>query len=59
MKRREFVKSTALAAGGVVMARPIIGRALESTLAPPPEIDASAKELLMEALDAATAAGAQ
>lgn len=59
MERRDFVKSTALAAGGVALARPMIGRPFGSRLAPPPEIDASAKELLLEALDAATAAGAQ
>ena len=59
MERRDFVKSTALAAGGVAIARPIVGRSLASSLAPAPEIDASAKELLLEALDAATAAGAR
>jgi TldD protein len=59
MERRDFVKRTALAAGGVALARPMIGRSLGARRAPPPRLDASAKELLLEALDAATAAGAE
>ena len=66
MERRDFVKSSALAAGAVAMAKPSLGApglfeplAPASTTAGSPEVDPATRELLMEALDAATASGAK
>ena len=66
MERRDFVKSSALAAGAVAIARPSLGRpgisepaALANGSPGPPEVDPATRELLMEALDAATSAGAE
>jgi TldD protein len=65
MERRDFVKSSALAAGAMAIAKPSLGQAktaletrLASTSPGPPEVDPATRELLLEALDAATAAGA-
>lgn len=64
MKRRDFVRSSALAAGGVALVRTPPGRA--AAQGPPfkpasrlPSVDPATRDLLLEALDAATSAGAQ
>ncbi|MEE9207434.1 MAG: TldD/PmbA family protein [Gemmatimonadota bacterium] len=61
MKRRDFVASTALAAGGLILApklaRPAGGLMTRYSLAPP--VDPATKELLLSAVDAAMSSGAQ
>lgn len=67
MQRRDFVKSTALAAGGLVLAPGLAGAAgsrIDGALPPRPGarggwVDPATRELLLAALDAATAAGAE
>jgi TldD protein len=64
MQRRDFVKSSALAAGAIALAKPSVsGAAGHGVLTVPapqsPAVDPATRDLLMEALDAATSAGAQ
>ncbi len=59
MERRDFVKSTAVAAGAVAIAPQVLGAAPHGRPGRSPGVDAAARDLLLEALDAATAAGAQ
>ncbi|MFQ5747426.1 MAG: TldD/PmbA family protein [Gemmatimonadota bacterium] len=58
MERRDFVKSTAIAAGGLAIAPGLVRGAASGDLAPPPPVDPAIRDLLLEALDAARSAGA-
>ena len=73
MERRDFVKSSAMAAGAVALVKPPLsgaapwvgrspaaaGPSPRAVSPPPPAVDSATRDLLMEALDAATSAGAQ
>lgn len=65
MKRRDFVRNTAIATGGLGAAGGLgvggtgLARSAGRILAPPPVVDPATRDLLLEALDAATAAGAE
>ncbi|MFQ5890524.1 MAG: PmbA/TldA family metallopeptidase, partial [Gemmatimonadota bacterium] len=59
MERRDFVKHTAIAAGGLALARPGALRAGPAGRSAPPTLDPAARELLHAALEAARAAGAR
>ena len=67
MQRRDFVKSSAMAAGAIALAKPSMSGAAghgvpTAKTVPTPEspaVDPATRDLLMEALDAATSAGAQ
>jgi TldD protein len=66
MKRRDFVRDTALIAGGIAIGPRILRAGIGSgpagaaaQFAPTPSIDPFNRELLMAAIDAATGAGAQ
>ena len=66
MQRRDFVKSSALAAGAIALAKPSASGAphgvLTARAGPMPEspaVDPATRDLLLEALDATTSAGAQ
>jgi TldD protein len=66
MERRDFVKSSALTAGAIALVGPRLsaagsaqaGSTTATSMPAPPAVDAATRDLLMEALDAATGAGA-
>lgn len=58
MERRDFVRTSAAAAGGIVLVRPQLAIGSAAVPSIPSPVDAAARDLVLAALDAATAAGA-